>query len=154
MVDRVSAFITIGGKLSSQHLPEFLDLIAQEDLSLEWDGEPFEVSQFVPGHPLCLMSHEVALGQFTQLEDFCFARSLPFRRWCDGCSSWMPQRAVFDGSGDVVYIDTDGGDRALLGRNTVTELETFESIVAWFDAADFTVPSLEIVPQPERNGHS
>jgi hypothetical protein len=53
MVDRVSAFITIGGKLSSQHLPEFLDLIAQEDLSLEWDGEPFEVSQFVPGHPLC-----------------------------------------------------------------------------------------------------
>jgi hypothetical protein len=52
MVDRVSAFITIGGKLSSQYLPEFLDLIAQEDLSLEWDGEPFEVSQLVQGTPL------------------------------------------------------------------------------------------------------
>ncbi|WP_206243634.1 hypothetical protein [Novosphingobium terrae] len=159
MVERVSAFITIGGRLSPDHLPEFLDLIAQEDLSLEWDGEPFEISQLVAGKSLCLMNHEVALGQFSRLEDFCFARGLPFRRWCDGSRSWMPQRALFNGEGDISYIATDGADRVLLDRETMNSLGSFDGIVVWYDAADFVIPAFEIIeligadksiPGPER----
>jgi hypothetical protein len=51
MVDRVSACITIGGILSSDHLPEFLGLIADEELSLDWDGPPFTAAQLVSGVP-------------------------------------------------------------------------------------------------------
>ncbi len=144
MVDRASACIIIGGHLPPDHLPEFLALIADEDLSLAWDGEPFALSQLVPGEPLRLMAHDVALGQFSQLEDFCVARGLPFRRWCDGSAAWLPQRAVFDGKGDVAYLKADGADRVLLDRDIAIGLGSFGAVVGWFEVADMQVPPLVI----------
>ncbi|WP_343616947.1 hypothetical protein [Novosphingobium sp.] len=144
MVDRVSASITIGGRLPTDHLPEFLELIADEELSLEWDGEPFTAAQLACGLPLMLKGREVALGQFSRLEDFCVARNLQFRRWCAGCYSWGPQRAVFDGTGEVSYYATDDEDEALLSLTLAADLGSFEAILAWFEAANLTVPPLAI----------
>jgi hypothetical protein len=140
MVDRVSACITIGGILSSDHLPEFLGLIADEELSLDWDGPPFTAAQLVSGVPLTLRDHEVALGQFIPLEDFCAAHGLPFRRWSGGCASWGPQRAVFDGSGCVNYLTVNDGGAVLIDRATIEHLGTMQEVRAWFDAADREVP--------------
>lgn len=144
MVDRVSASITIGGMLSPDHLPEFLTLITDEDLSLDWDGEPFDAARLVSGVPLILMAHEVAQGQFSRLEDFCVARGLPFRRWCGGCHSWGPQRAVFDGQVDVAYLPVDEDDDVMLSREAITGFGSIEAILTWFDAADLVVPPLVI----------
>lgn len=144
MVDRVSASITIGGNLSPDHLFEFLALIADEDLSLDWDGEPFTLSQRVVGQPLTLMAHEVAQGQFSRLEDFCVARGLPFRRWCGGCHAWGPQRVVFDGFGEVLYLAADADDEVMICRATVDGLGSIEAVFAWFDAADIVIAPLVI----------
>lgn len=144
MVDRVSASITIGGILPLDHLPEFLSLIADEDLSLDWDGEPFTAAQLVNGRPLILMDHEVALGQFTKLEDFCFANCLPFMRWSGGCASWGPQRAVSDGTGRVDYLTLNDGGVVVIDRQTIENLGSMEAIIGWFNAADLEIPPLMI----------
>lgn len=153
MVDRVSACITIGGILSPDHCPELLGLIADEDLSLDWDGAPFDVTQLVGGVPLTLMDHEVALGQFIPLEDFCVAQGLPFQRWSGGCASWGPQRAVFDGTGCVNYLTLNDGGVVLIDRQTIESLGSIEAVFAWFDAADRPVPALVIGTADAEDNH-
>lgn len=144
MVDRVPASITIGGILPPDHLPEFLSLIDDEELSLAWDGEPFTAAQLVSGRPLTLMDYEVAQGQFIPLEDFCVAYGLSFRRRSGGCASWGPQRAVFDGTGHVNYLTINDGGTVLIDRQTIENLGSMEEVLAWFDAADLEVPPLVI----------
>lgn len=45
MADRVSATITLGGALASDMLLDLAVIINDEDLSTEWDGEDFTLSQ-------------------------------------------------------------------------------------------------------------
>jgi len=145
MVDRVSASIVIGGNLPAIHVPTFIGFVIGEGLSLDWEGEPFRAEHLASGSPLALMAHEVALGRFEPLEDFCVAHGLPYVRWCAGCSSWAAQRAVFTGEGVIRLFPVDGDDGVLIDRATVMELGNVEAIIAYLDAADFEVPLLHIV---------
>ncbi|WP_206240159.1 hypothetical protein [Novosphingobium terrae] len=155
MVDRVSASIAIGGILPAIHVPTFIGLIIDEGLSLDWEGEPFLAEQLSSGSPLPLMAHEVALGRFEPLEDFCVAHSLSYVRWCAGCSSWGAQRAVFTGVGEIRLFPVDADDGVLIDRATVMKFGNIEAIIAYLDSADYGVPPLMIVGTPsEADGNA
>ena len=77
MADRVSASITLGGKLPSASTDELITAINDEELTLEYDGEPFSAGELVSGEPLTLYAHEVAWGTFDVLEAFCHQHHLP-----------------------------------------------------------------------------
>ena len=150
MADRVSASITIGGTLPATLLSELLAAIEREGLSTEWDGEPFAAEQLASGEPLRLMAHEVAWGRFEQLETFCVTHGLPFARWSGAyAGQWGAERTVFSGSGEPRGFASDEDDYILIGRCTVERLDSLEAVIAHFDAADFTIPPLAIVPDED-----
>lgn len=145
MADRVSATITLGGTLPAEQLPDLVATINGEGLSTEWGGEEVTLSQLATGGALTLMAHEVAGGQFDELEAFCLAEGLSFARWSGGYGgSWGAERVVFIGSGEPVSYTADEEDRILVDRGTVDRLGTIEAVLAHFDAAAFAVPPLRV----------
>jgi hypothetical protein len=143
MADRVSASITLGGTISPAQLSELAALIADEGLSIEWDGEPFEPNQFTPGEPLMLYAHEVPWGRFERLETWCVEHRVPFARWAGGYpGEWTAERVVFSGSGEPRSYTADEDDRIYVDRSTVEQLGSVAAILAYFDAADAAVPPL------------
>src|SRR3546814_18831398 len=79
MADRVSASIVIGGELASDDFITLCRLIVEDDLAIEWDGEPFAPGHRTDGEPLRLFAHEVTGGQFETLESWCIAHAAPLR---------------------------------------------------------------------------
>ena len=153
MADRVSASITIGGKLPASLLDAFAEAVESEGLSTEWDGEPFDRHQIPGDGPLTLMAHEVAWGRFERLEAFCIAHGLPFSRWCGAYPcQWGAERTVFTGSGETQSYAVDEDDYTLMGRCTAERLGSYAAIIAHFDAADFPVPPLAVVPGKKETG--
>ena len=145
MADRVSASIALGGSVTAAQLDELTQLITDEGLSTEWDGEPFQPSHLTPGEPLQLHAHEVAWGMFERLEAWCREHHVPYTRRSGGYGSeWGAERVVFDGCGAPRSYDADESDRIFLDRATVERLGSVEAILAHFDAADFTVPPLVV----------
>ncbi len=145
MADRVSASIVIGGTISIAAFDELAQLIEQEGLSTEWDGEPFQPGDISPGEPLRLFAHEVAWGRFEALESWCVASAMPFTRWSGASAGqWGGERVVFTGAGEPTSYAADEDDYVLIGRDMAERLGSMEAIRAHFDAADFVVPSLAI----------
>ncbi len=145
MADRVSASIALGGIVTAAQLHELTQLIGDEGLSTEWDGEPFEPSQLTPSEPLQLYAHEVAWGMFEELEAWCREHRVPYIRRSGGYGGeWGAERVVFDGSGDPRSYDADEGDRVFVDRATVERLGSVEAILAHFDAAEFALPPLAV----------
>jgi hypothetical protein len=150
MADRVSATITVGGILPAALLPDLLAIIELEGLSTEWDGEAFAANQLPEDGPLLLMAHEVAWGRFPELESFCIENGLPFARWSGAyAGQWGAERTVFTGTGEPQGYAADEDDYILIGRCTVERLGSIEAILAHFDAADFAIPPLAIVPDED-----
>ena len=145
MADRGSASIALGGIVTAAQLHELTELIADEGLSTEWGGEPFEPSQLRPGEPLQLHAHEVAWGMFEELEAWCREHHVPYVRRSGGYGGeWGAQRVVFDGSSDPRSYDADESDRIFVDRATVERLGSVEATLAHFDAAEFVLPPLVI----------
>jgi len=135
----------LGGTISPAQLPELAGLIADEGLSAEWDGEPFEPDQIEPGEPLRLYAHEVPWGRFERLEAWCVANRVPFARWAGGYpGEWTAERVVFTGAGEPCSYTADEGDRIYIDRATVEQLGSVEAILAHFDAADAAVRPLVV----------
>ena len=149
MADRVSASIEIGGTLTSTTYLELAQIIADEGLSIEWDGEPFAPAHRTAGEPLQLYAHEVPWGRFEALEAWCVAHALPFARWAGGYGrEWTAERVVFTGNGEPTSYTADENDRIMIERHTVERLGSVEAITAYFDAADASVPALVVEGDP------
>ncbi len=145
MADRVSASITVGGTVTPAAYAELADVIASEDLSTEWDGEPFEPHQRTEGEPLRLFAHEVAWGRFEELEAWCFEHGIPFARWSGAYGGeWGAERVVFTGEGEPISYAADEDDRIMIDRDTTERLGSIDAIRAHFDAAEFEVPPLVV----------
>lgn len=146
MAERVSASIVIGGSVTEAQYEELLQLIADEALSFEWDGEVFEDQHRIPGEPLRLYAHEVAHGCFDALETWCVAAGLPFARWSGAClGQWGAQRRAFPGEGEPIDYPADEDDYVVLGRHKAEALGSFGAIVRYFDVADSVIPALIVV---------
>lgn len=149
MADRVSASIQIGGVLTAAVFTELASIIADEGLSTEWDGEPFEPAHRSVGEPLHLYAHEVAWGRFEALESWCVEQKLPFARWSGGYGGqWGPERVVFIGEGEPTSYAADEDDRIVVVRDTIERLDSVEAVLAYFDAADVPVPPLVVEGDP------
>ena len=141
MADRVSASITLGGTVSPTAYAELADVIAAEDLSTEWGGDPFQPDQRIEGEPLRLVAHEVAWGRFEELEAWCVEHRIPFARWSGAYGGeWGAERVVFTGDGEPKSYAADENDRVMIDRDTAKQLASIEAIRAHFDAAEFEVP--------------
>lgn len=153
MADRVSASITIGGRLPSTLIEDFITAITTECLSLEYDGERFDAAQLVSGEPLTLCANEVTSGEFDTLEAFCRAHKLAYARWYGCCvGAWGSGRAVYrgeveprEGEDGVDEYDASDDDQILLGEQRARHLGSYAAIIEHFEAANFRVPLLEIV---------
>ncbi len=145
MADRVSASIELGGVVTSEDYIVLCRLLAEEGLSPEWDGEHFKPDDRILGESLTLHAREVAWGCFDDLEALCIQKKMPFVRCSDSYpGQWGPERVVFTGDGKPVSYDMDEDGRVLIGQDTIRCLATMDAILAWFEAADFTVPPLVI----------
>lgn len=143
MADRVSASIVLGGMISPSAFAELTELIQQEGLSIEWDGEPFQRDHLTPDQPLSLYAHEVAWGRFEALETWCVTNRIPFARWSGVyAGQWGAERVVFNGDGEPASFAADEDDCVVIGREAVARLGSIDAILAHFDAAEFTVPPL------------
>lgn len=143
MADRVSASIVLGGTIDNAAFAQLAEVIDQEGLSTEWDGEPFQPNDITPDRPLSLYAHEVAWGRFEALEAWCIDNAVPFTRWSGAYTGqWGAERVVFTGTGEPASFAADEDDHVLIGRDTVDRLGSIEAIRAHFDAADFVVPPL------------
>ena len=146
MADRVSVSITIGGDLAASERDRFVAIIADEGLSVEWDGPAFDASQLPDDAALTPCAHEVAWGRLDDLEAFCVEQQLPFARWSGGCpGSFDSERTVFTGGGEPHSHDANEDDDVVIGRHTAEALGTYAAIIANFDAADFVVPPLRLI---------
>ena len=151
MADRVSASIVIGGPLTASDYAELTEIVADEGLLIEWDGERFESGHRTVGEPLSLYAHEVAWGRFEELEAWCVEKKLTFSRWSGGYGGeWTAERVVFTGDGDPTSYTADEDDRIMVDRSTVEKLGSVENILAYFDAADVVIPPLAIEGDPSR----
>lgn len=145
MADRVSASITVGGRILASDLADLADIVASYDLSIAWDGDPFDRHHLTAGEPIRLYGHEVAWGHFGDLEDWCRDHRLSFVRWYEACSGqWGAQRVVC-GVGEPVAYPSDDGDGVLIDRPTAEALGSFEAILAYFTDGAFAPPTLVIV---------
>lgn len=152
MVDRVPASIELGGALTARQYAELTGIIADEDLSTEWDGELFESTHRTVGASLRLYAHEVSCGRFAALEAWCAENKVPFVRWSGAFPGESgAERVVFTGEHELASYAADEDDYVVIGRGTVEHLGSFEAIIGFFDAADFNVPPLMVegdLPDP------
>lgn len=152
MADRVSASIRIGGVITAVQYAHLAQLIAQEGLATDWDAEPFDPDQREVGTPLVLCAHEVAGGSFDAIEAWCVANGVPFSRQCDGYSGqWDPERVIFRGEGAVSSYTLSEDGRVMIDWQTCRQLATLDAVFAHFEAAEASVPPLEIaglIPEP------
>ena len=145
MADRVPASIIVGGNISSALVPDLVETIRKEDLSKEWDGEPFDESQFLFDGPLRLFALEVANGELTELEDFCQVNRLAFRRWSGGSSgSFAPEIVVWKGHGERCIYVADEDERAVITAEDLRRLGSYDALISYFAEAAFDVPPLSI----------
>ena len=150
MADRVSASIELGGSLTAPQYAELAEIIADEGLSIEWDGESFEPAHRTVGEPLRLYAHEVPWGRLEALEECCVDNKLPFARWSGAYGGeWGAERVVFTGEGAPKSYTADEEDRIVICRATIDQLGSFEAILAHFDAADVRIPPLAIEGDPD-----
>jgi hypothetical protein len=146
MADRVSASITIGGKVTMAQFAEIAIMIAYHDLRTQWDGEVFTPDQIVQSEPLALHAHETPWGMFDDLEQYCSDHGIAYIRWSGGCAgSFGPERIVHDGKTCPLNYDVDEDDHVVLHGHTIEQLGSMRAIRAYLKAAEITVPPLLIV---------
>ena len=143
MADRVSASITIGGKVTKTQFAELTTMIEYHDLRTEWDGEVFTPDQIVQGAPLALHAHETPWGMFDDLEQYCCDHGIAYIRWSGGCAgSFGPERIVYDGKNGPFNYDVDEDDHVVLHGHTIEQLGSMRAIRAYLKAAEIAFPPL------------
>ncbi|MCC4258836.1 MULTISPECIES: hypothetical protein [Sphingobium] len=138
MSARVSLFIRLGGDL--------LACIQNEGLARDYDADAFTADDIPSDAPLSLYAHEVAWGRVDLLEGFCASHGLSYVRWSGGCAAQFgPERAVFNGAGEVRLFAADEDDRLVIDIDRVERLGSYEAIMAYFAAGDMSVLPLRFL---------
>lgn len=145
MADLVPVSIAIGGKLPDGLLNELIGLAQAENLSTEWDGEPFDRDQLPENAPLCLYAHEIPNGDLGDVEDFCRSNDLPFVRWSGGSSgAFGPEIIVWTGNGPRRRFAADEDGNIVLNAHEARELGSYEAISQYFAEGNYEPPPFRI----------
>ena len=119
MANRVSASLKVGGVLPSSALAEFIELILEQNLGPDWD-EYFDDEADLSVHladgaeGVTFYAHEVAGGEFEDLQAFCLRQGLTYVLTYDGFGGeWAPGRRIRRpedrGEGMTCTLDADMG---------------------------------------------
>lgn len=148
MGDRASCSITVGGDLPPVHLNQLLELIASNGLTIDWGGEPFDLGSHPVATPLELFADEINGGSVDELEGFCVAQGLLFRRISGGCpGAFNPEIVVFYGADDGSHrfdADEDGG--LVMTAATIFEAASLAGLQARAIYAMREIPPFVILP--------
>ncbi len=145
MADRVPATITIGGRIAAALIPALVETIQLEELSAEWDGEPFDGRELPVDEPLQLYAQEVTNGEFDDLEAFCRTNNLSFRRWSGGSSgSFTPEIVVWPGQGECRRYSANDSEQAVITAEDANELGSYDAVLGYLAEAAYAVPALQI----------
>jgi hypothetical protein len=148
MADRVSASITIGGKVTADQFTAITDMILWNDLRTEWDGPEFTPDQITKGEPLALHAHETPWGMFDDLEQYCCDHQIAYTRWSGGSAgNFGPERIVYDGKHGPLNYDVDDDDHIVVHAHTIQQLGSMRAIRAYLKAAEIAVPPLVIADE-------
>ena len=146
MADRVSASITIGGKVTADQFAELTSMIVAHGLSNEWDGADFSAEQVIAGEPLALFANETPWGMFDDLEQYCCDHHIPYIRWSGGCAgSFGPERIVYDGKSGPLNYDVDEDDHVVLHAHTIEQLGSMRAFRHYLKAAVIMLPPLVVI---------
>ena len=104
MADYMAAHIEIGGKLTRCKLNELLSLI--EELSAEDYGSSSPNQEYLQicadeNKPLALYDDQARYGEFPELEQFCIANKLTFKR---------KSSPKYEYEGQIRFFSTDSGE--------------------------------------------
>jgi hypothetical protein len=145
MADRVAANIIIGGCVTPDQFAALTELVAAEDLRVEWDGEPFDPNKIEPDQPLRLYAHEVPWGSFEALEQYCCDQQIAYQRWSGSCSgSFGAERIVYDGKTGPFNFAVDDDDRLVLHAQTIGQLGSMRAIRRYIAEAEIEIPAFSV----------
>ena len=145
MADRVAANIIIGGCVTPDQFAALTELIAAEDLRVEWDGDPFDANSIEPDQPLRLYAYEVPWGSFEALEQYCCDQQIAFGRWSGSClGSFGAERIVYDGKTGPLNYSVDEDDRLVLHTRTIGQLGSMRTIRRYIDEAEIEIPAFAV----------
>lgn len=97
MSDRMSAYISIGGRLARSRVPELLKAITAAGVSLEWGDSFFtpasakELLAFLHDGRLWLCDEQALYGEFPNIEALCRRLRLPYTRYSEGKYEYDPE---------------------------------------------------------------
>lgn len=145
MADRVSASIAIGGTANPAQLAQLAAHIADYDLRMDWDGEPFDPADLPKGDTLRLFAHEVPRGIFDDLEQFCCDAGLAYHRWSGACpGSFGAERIVHDGKTGPLNFSVDEDDNVVLHAQTIGQLGSMRAIRRYIAQAEIDLPPFTV----------
>ena len=129
MSERMSAWIAIGGTVPRALVPELCGTIIREQLSQDWDGDPFEPEDEEDltdaldheGH-LFLCDHEARWGQFDDLEKFLRQHGIPYDRHSSAKYEYDAQLAQFRPGLDIRCDLASEDGRPLVDRDEVEKV--------------------------------
>ncbi|MFC5342911.1 hypothetical protein ACETK8_20065 (plasmid) [Brevundimonas staleyi] len=133
MGNRVSARITIGGRVPADQVDNLCEAIEDEALGPSWD-EGFDSREALLAHLRAgkdgadLYANEVNGGEFDILQAFCAAQGLVYQLTYDGYpGEWGPATRLrhADGTEESCALDSDGD--AVIGRFELT-VQGFASV--------------------------
>lgn len=141
MGDRAHVHITIGGELPREHLEEFAMRVADYDLRVEWDGEPFNPKALPEDEPLELFGMELNGGAVNDVDEFCIDHGLPFHRWSGGCpGAFLPEIVVFDGHGRPRDFTASDDGEVLFTPSEITAFKRMRDLRRAIARAEIIVP--------------
>jgi hypothetical protein len=148
MGDRASCSITIGGDLPPAHLDQLLALIESNGLTVDWGGEPFDLGAHPVATPIELFADEINGGSVDDLEAFCVAQGLLFRRVSGGCpGAFNPEIVVFLAVDDGQQcFDADDNGRLVMTADTILEATSLAVLQARVTYAMRKIPPFIIMP--------
>lgn len=145
MGDRVSVTITIGGILAAARTDDFVAVVQAARLTTEWDGEPFDNTQFPDDGPLRLYAQGVRNGEIPDVEDFCCANDLPFVRWSGGASgAFAPEIVIWTGQGERHSFGADEDGAIVMSADEARDLGSYEAISKHFQDGTYEPPAFQV----------
>ena len=160
MDDRVSASLKVGGMLTSSALPEFIELLQEEDVGPYWD-QSFQTEADLMAYledgasGVTFYAHEVRGGEFEDLQAFCVRQGLTYVLTYDGFGGgWAPGRRIRrpqdGGEGLTCTLHEDMGAACISGDQiTALGFSTIADVLSHLERFNRSeTPDLVIVAAP------
>ena len=154
MADYMAAQIEIGGKLARTKLTELLSLIHElsaEDYSSSPPNQEYLQTCTDENKPLALYDDQARYGEFPELEEFCIANNLTFKRHSSPKYEYEGQIRFFSpDSGERNISATDDGEPYLKWselKDYHDEGITLQKVIEKVAAYDGNVPAFELIHQ-------